>query len=107
MMPIKIGSMIKKQVKYKETPHDSTYYERYFFLQQKSEPATQLDVQVGQDLQDTLVANAHACVGMAANMIGIKSGLSSSIWVLPTWSCTIPSSSARPSLIRQKRAACR
>ncbi len=48
-----------------------------FFLQQKSEPATQLDVQVGQDLQDTLVANAHACVGMAA-MIGVKSGLSSS-----------------------------
>jgi peptide deformylase len=43
-----------------------------FFLQQKSEPATQLDVQVGQDLQDTLVANAHACVGMAANMIGVK-----------------------------------
>ncbi|HEL1957314.1 TPA: peptide deformylase, partial [Streptococcus suis] len=38
-----------------------------FFLQQKSEPATQLDVQVGQDLQDTLAANAHACVGMAAN----------------------------------------
>lgn len=30
-----------------------------FFLQQKSEPATQLDVQVGQDLQDTLAANAH------------------------------------------------
>lgn len=30
MMPIKIGSMIKKQVKYKETPHDSTYYERHF-----------------------------------------------------------------------------
>jgi hypothetical protein len=27
-----------------------------FFLQQKSEPATQLDVQVGQDLQDTLVS---------------------------------------------------
>ncbi|HFI0467655.1 TPA: peptide deformylase, partial [Streptococcus suis] len=43
-----------------------------FFLQQKSEPATQLDVQVGQDLQDTLAANAHACVGMAANMIGVK-----------------------------------
>lgn len=43
-----------------------------FFLQQNSEPATQLDVQVGQDLQDTLVANAHACVGMAANMIGVK-----------------------------------
>ena len=38
-----------------------------FFLQQKSEPATQLDVQVGQDLQDTLSANAHACVGMAGS----------------------------------------
>lgn len=43
-----------------------------FFLQQPSAPATPADLQVGQDLQDTLVANAHACVGMAANMIGVK-----------------------------------
>lgn len=43
-----------------------------FFLQQRSVPATQADIQVGQDLQDTLVANSHACVGMAANMIGVK-----------------------------------
>ena len=27
---------------------------------------------MGQDLQDTLQANADRCVGMAANMIGIK-----------------------------------
>lgn len=43
-----------------------------FFLQQQSVPATQADIQIGQDLQDTLVANSHACVGMAANMIGVK-----------------------------------
>lgn len=43
-----------------------------FFLQQKSEPASQADVQVGRDLQDTLTAHADACVGMAANMIGVK-----------------------------------
>ena len=33
-----------------------------FFLQQKSDPATQLDVQVGQDLQDTLVEIGRAHV---------------------------------------------
>ena len=43
-----------------------------FFLGQKSEPATQNDLPIGQDLQDTLKANQERCVGMAANMIGIK-----------------------------------
>lgn len=43
-----------------------------FFLGQKSEPATRSDIQVGRDLQDTLKANRAGCVGMAANMIGIK-----------------------------------
>ena len=43
-----------------------------FFLGQKSEPATKQDVSVGQDLMDTLRANQDHCVGMAANMIGIK-----------------------------------
>lgn len=42
------------------------------FLQQKSEPATKADVQVVQDLLDTLKANEAGCVGMAANMIGVK-----------------------------------
>lgn len=40
------------------------------FLQQKSIPATQLDMQIVSDLQDTLAANRASCVGMAANMIG-------------------------------------
>lgn len=42
------------------------------FLQQKSEPATKADEQVILDLLDTLKANAVGCVGMAANMIGVK-----------------------------------
>lgn len=43
-----------------------------FFLGQKSEPATKQDMSIGQDLQDTLHANQERCVGMAANMIGVK-----------------------------------
>ena len=43
-----------------------------FFLGQPSEPATQADLSVGRDLLDTLQANREACVGMAANMIGVK-----------------------------------
>ena len=40
-------------------------------LAQVSAPATAEDLQVAQDLLDTLTANKEACVGMAANMIGI------------------------------------
>ncbi|MHC1722937.1 MAG: peptide deformylase [Aminipila sp.] len=43
-----------------------------FFLNQKSESATKSDMQVVQDLLDTLKANASECVGMAANMIGVR-----------------------------------
>ena len=43
-----------------------------FFLGQKSEQASRQDLPVGQDLQDTLTANRDRCVGMAANMIGVK-----------------------------------
>lgn len=43
-----------------------------FFLAQKSEMATQKDIQIGIDLQDTLNAHRDGCVGLAANMIGIK-----------------------------------
>jgi peptide deformylase len=43
-----------------------------FFLQQKSELATEADKQVVTDLLDTLGENRERCVGMAANMIGVK-----------------------------------
>ena len=44
----------------------------YYFFGQKSESATKGDLQVGRDLKDTLNANRDRCVGMTANMIGVK-----------------------------------
>ena len=41
-------------------------------MEQKSVPATKEDLPVAQDLLDTLAVNAQACVGMAANMIGVN-----------------------------------
>lgn len=42
------------------------------FLAQKSERATKGDLSVAADLLDTLKANRENCVGMAANMIGVR-----------------------------------
>ena len=42
------------------------------FLQQKAQLATEKDIEIGQDLLDTLKANQDRCVGMAANMIGVQ-----------------------------------
>lgn len=50
----------------KELVHDPD------FLSQKSEKATKDDLQIAQDLLDTLTAHKEGCVGMAANMIGEK-----------------------------------
>lgn len=50
----------------KELVHDP------IFLGQKSELATKDDLQVAEDLLDTLIAHKDGCVGMAANMIGVK-----------------------------------
>ena len=50
----------------KELIHDP------IFLAGTSEMATKEDLQVAQDLLDTLIANKDGCVGMAANMIGVK-----------------------------------
>lgn len=52
--------------------YDQTNRKRYIFLRRKAETATREDIQVGIDLQDTLRANREACVGMAANMIGVN-----------------------------------
>lgn len=45
------------------------------FLSQKSAPATIDDLSVAQDLLDTLKAHQHECVGMAANMIGVRKNI--------------------------------
>ncbi len=50
----------------KELIHDP------IFLEGKSEIATKEDLQVAKDLLDTLIAYKDSCVGMAANMIGVK-----------------------------------
>lgn len=50
----------------KELIHDP------IFLAGKSEIAAKEDLPVAQDLLDTLTAHKEACVGMAANMIGVK-----------------------------------
>lgn len=50
----------------KELIHDP------FFLSIKSEPATKEDIETADDLLDTLIAHREGCVGMAANMIGVK-----------------------------------
>ena len=42
------------------------------FLAGTSEVATKEDMQVAQDLLDTLKAHKDSCVGMAANMIGVR-----------------------------------
>jgi len=42
------------------------------FLRMKSEQATRADDSVGRDLRDTLAAHRQGCVGMAANMIGVR-----------------------------------
>ena len=49
----------------KELMHDP------IFLAGKSEVAMKEDLQVAQDLLDTLMAHNESCVGMAANMIGV------------------------------------
>ena len=42
------------------------------FLAQPSDEATKADTQVITDLYDTLNAHLDGCVGMAANMIGVR-----------------------------------
>lgn len=42
------------------------------FLSQVSQAATQQDVGLAVDLEDTLHAHKEACVGLAANMIGVQ-----------------------------------
>lgn len=50
----------------KELVHDP------IFLAQKSSPADESDRQTAQDLLDTITAHREECVGMSANMIGVK-----------------------------------
>ena len=44
-------------------------------LMKPSRPASFVDREVIQDMKDTLKANSHKCVGMAANMIGVHKNI--------------------------------
>jgi peptide deformylase len=46
-----------------------------FFLRKKAVLAVKSDLGVADDLRDTLLAHAHECVGMAANMIGVNKSI--------------------------------
>lgn len=50
----------------KELMHDP------IFLALPSEEATAADAETAKDLLDTLIAHKEGCVGMAANMIGVR-----------------------------------
>lgn len=50
----------------KELMHDP------IFLAVRSETATKDDIQTAEDLLDTLIEHRKGCVGMAANMIGVR-----------------------------------
>ena len=42
------------------------------FLARKAAPASPEDLPIAQDLLETLIAHKDGCVGMAANMIGVR-----------------------------------
>ena len=51
---------------------EKTIIRDILFLSQVSRPASQEDLYLARDLQDTLLANRETCVGLAANMIGVQ-----------------------------------
>ena len=61
-----------------------------FFLSQKAEPATAGDLEIAQDLLDTLTAHKDGCVGMAANMIGVNKRIIAFDNIGTCMSCSIP-----------------
>lgn len=66
-LPISTTNYNSENIKMiKELMHDP------IFLARKSEPATKDDLQIARDLLDTLISHKDGCVGMAANMIGVK-----------------------------------
>lgn len=77
------------------------------FLAQKAEPAVPGDESVAQDLLDTLQAHKASCVGMAANMIGVKKPLLRSMMAAIIRCCIIPKFCRAPVRTKQKNPVCR
>ena len=81
------------------------------FLAGKSDVATKEDLQVAQDLLDTLMAHKESCVGMAANMIGVRKRIIAFLdesGRAPTYTvCSIPRSSRKTARTTPRKAVCR
>lgn len=75
------------------------------FLAQKSTDATKADQQVVVDLLDTLRANLDHCVGMAANMIGVKKKIIV-VAVGPFQFAMINPSQRNQAYLKQKKDVC-
>ena len=65
--------MVKQIVKYESGKYVVRYATELTELAGRQKLVA--DIQVGKDLQDTLRANRERCVGMAANMIGVKKNI--------------------------------
>lgn len=63
-MPSRLTESVKNMIR--EIIRDES------FLSIPSEPATVDDLEIGADLLDTLRAHRDSCVGLAANMIGVR-----------------------------------
>ena len=76
------------------------------FLSQVSQPASQDDLYLARDLQDTLLANRETCVGLATNMIGVqKRVIIFNLGLVPVVmfnQCSCP----LKDLMRQRKAVC-
>ena len=59
------------------------------FLQKMAEPATRKDKAVAEDLLDTLKANKAICVGLAANMIGVKKRIIAINFIITFWTINL------------------
>ena len=73
------------------------------FLSQVSKPASQEDLYLAKDLQDTLLANRETCVGLAANMIGEQKRVIIFNLGLVPWLCLTPFSFPIKDLMRQRK----
>ena len=76
------------------------------FLGQKSEEAIPEDRSLALDLQDTLNAHLLECVGLAANMIGVKNEPLSFDWKMLIWSCLIRCFLKSKGPTKRKKGAC-
>ncbi len=77
------------------------------FLKQISEPVTQADIPVADDLLETLIAHKDGCVGMAANMIGISKRIIAIDHDGEYMVMFNPEIIKNPNLMTQRRAVCR